>query len=211
MINKTVVVFLTLVCLFMTIAISCNVTGDGCGPFDDKFKTVEFRTDLKNISISENQSLDVQYSTLESDTIGFDKFGITMFPIAEFYSLNSERVHSFSLVPSAFACSPPVPVSEETVTGIEIYSNRSFNSEYTSDQNLADLFEIVVLYHKSGYQRSTLNDFLSSEPNVPDEIFLVLKSAPETTEPIQFTVKYSQDGIDMNSYEFSTEAVMIKN
>lgn len=211
MFRKTVVVYITLVSLFMIIAISCNITGDDCGPFNDKFKTVDFQAGLKSITISENPSLDVQYSTLESDTIGFDKFGLSMYPVLESYSLNLERLSSFSLIPSAFACSPPIPVSEEMITDIEIFSNRNFNSEYTSGENLAELFEIVVLYRGSGYQLSTINEFLSSEPNVPDEIFLVLKSAPETTKPIQFTIKYSQDGIDMDSYEFSTEAIVITN
>ena len=195
----------------MVIAISCNVTGDDCGPFDDKFKTVDFQAGLKSITISENPSLNVQYSTLESDTIGFDKFGLSMFPVGEYYSMNSERFNSFSLIPSAFACSPPIPVSEEMITDIGIFSNRNFNSEYTSGENLVDLFEIIVLYRGSGYQLSNLNEFLSSEPNVPDEILLVLKSAPETTEPIQFTVKYSQNGIDMDSYEFTTESIVITN
>lgn len=211
MLKKTVVVYITLVSLFMIIAISCNITGDDCGPFNDKFKTVDFQAGLKSITISGNPSLDVQYSTLESDTIGFDKFGLSMFPVLESYSLNLERLDSFSLIPSAYACSPPIPVSEEMITDIEIFSNRNFNLEYTSGENSAELFEIVFLYRNSGYQRSNLNEFLSSEPNVPDEIFLVLKSAPETTEPIQFTIKYSQDGIDMDSYEFSTEAIVITN
>lgn len=211
MFRKTVVLYITMVSLFMLIAISCNITEDDCGPFNDKFKTVAFQAGSKNITISENPSLDVQYSTLESDTIGFDKFGLSMFPVLESYSLNLERLNSFSLIPSAFACSPPIPVSEEMITDIEIFSNRNFNSEYTSGENLAELFEIVVLYRGSGYQLSNLNEFLSSEPNVPDEIFLVLKSAPVTTEPIQFTIKYSQNGIDMDSYEFTTEAVVIIN
>jgi len=209
--KKTVVIYFTLVSLFIIIAVSCNITGDDCGPFDDKFKTVEFSTDLNNISISNNPSLNVQYSTLESDTIGFDKLGLTMIPVGESYSLNSERVNSFSLIPSAFACSPPIAVSEETITDIDIFSNRSFNSEYIFGENLDELFEVIFLYRGSGYQRSNLKEFLSSEPNVPDEILLVLKSAPETTEPIQFTVKYSQDGIDMDSYEFTTEPVIITN
>tara|TARA_R110002050_G_C8944347_1_gene512839 strand:+ start:806 stop:1393 length:588 start_codon:yes stop_codon:yes gene_type:complete len=195
----------------MIAVVSCNLTDNDCGPFDEKFKTFEFNTNLKNISISDNPSLNLQYNTLESDTIGFDKFALAMFPIGESYSLNSEQLNSFSLLPSAFACSPPIAISEEIITDIDIFSNRSFNSEYTSTENIAELFEIVVLYRNSGYQRSNLNEFLSSEPNVPDEIFLVLKSAPETTEPIQFTVKYSQDGIDMDSYEFTTVTIVITN
>jgi hypothetical protein len=211
MFKKTIVAYILLGCFSMIAVVSCNLTGNDCGPFDDKFKTVDFQAGLKNITISESPGLNVQYSTLDSDTVGFDTFGLSMFPVGKYYSVNSERFNSISLIPSAFACSPPIPVSEEMITDIEIFSNRNFNSEYTSGENLAELFEIVVFYDNSGYQKSNLNEFLSSEPNVPDEIFLVLKSTPETTEPIQFTVKYSQDGIDMDSYEFTTEAVVITN
>jgi len=211
MFKKTIVAYILLVSFSMIAVVSCNLTDDDCGPFDNKFKTVDFQAELKSITISENPDLNVQYSTLESDTVGLDKFGLAMFPVGESYALNSKPLNSFSFIPSAFACSPPIPVSEEMITDIEIFSSRNFNSEYTSGENLAELFEIVVLYRNSGYQQSNLNDFLSSEPNVPDEIFLVLKSAPETTDPIQFTVKYSQDGIDMDSYQFSTEEVVITN
>ena len=211
MFKKTIVAYILLVSFSMIAVVSCNLTDDDCGPFDDKFKTIDFQAELKSITISGNPDLNVQYSTLESNTIGFDDFGLAMFPVGESYSLNSERFDSFSFIPSAFACSPSIMVSEEVITDIEIFSNRNFNSEYTSGENLAELFEIVFLYRNKGYQRSTLSEFLSSEPNVPDELFLVLKSAPETTEPIQFTIKYSQDGIDMDSYEFTTEAVVITN
>lgn len=211
MFKKTIVAYILLVSFSMITVVSCNLTDDDCGPFDDKFKTVDFQAELKSITISESPGLNLQYSTLESDTVGFDTFGLSMFPIGEYYSMNSERFNSFSLIPSSFACSPPIPVSEEMITDLEIFSNRNFNSEYTSGENLAELFEIVFLYGNSGYQKSNLNEFLSSEPNVPDELFLVLKSAPETTEPIQFTVKYSQDGIDMDSYEFTTEEFVITN
>ncbi len=209
MFKKTILAYILLVCFSMITVVSCNLTDDDCGPFDDKFKTVDFQAGLKNIIISEGQGLDVQYNTLESDTISFDKFGIAMFPVGESYSLNSKQLNSFSLIPSAFACSPPNMVSEEMITDIKIFSSRNFNSEYTSGENLVELFDIVVLYRNSGYQRRNLIEFLSSDPNVPDEIFLVLKSAPETTEPIQLTVKYSQNGIDMDFYEFTTGDIII--
>ncbi len=211
MIRKTLALFTSLVILLTVITISCNVTGDDCGPFNSKFKTVDFDTDLKIISISENRGLNVQYRTLESDTIEFDKFGISMFPVTEFYSLNTKLHHSFSLIPSAFACSPLIPVSEEVITDIEIFSDRDFNSSYSSGDNLADVFEVIVFTFNTGYHRYDLINFLSYEPIVPDKIFLLLKVTPETTEPIQFTVKYSQNGIDMNSFEFTTEPIFITN
>jgi hypothetical protein len=211
MFRKALVAYIFLVSLFMLIAISCNITGDDCGPFDDTFKTIDFQTDLKSVSISDDPFLDVQYSPLGSDTTAFDTFSITMIPVAESYSLNTGSLKSSSLLPSAFACSPPIPVSEETITNLEIFSNKNFNSEYASGDNLAELFEVIFLYRNSGYQRMDLNDFITSEANVPDEIFLLLRSAPDTTEPIQFTIEYSQNGIDMDSYEITTKSIVITN
>ncbi len=211
MFRKTIFAYIYLVSLLTIVAISCNIIVDDCGPFPDKFKTVDFITDSKSISISDESYLRIEYSTLESDTIGYDKFGFTMFPVAEYYSLNNKRLNSFSFIPSAFACSPTTPVSEEVITNIEIFSNKNFSSEYTSSDNLAELFDIIFHYRKSGYQRKKLNEFLNSEPTVPDEMVLVLKVAPETTEPIQFTVKYSQNGITMNFFEFTTESIVITN
>lgn len=208
--KKAVIVYFSLISLFIIISVSCNVTGDNCGPFDDKFKTVSFNTDLKNISISENPGFEIYHTSFESDTIGYEQFGLAMYPIGEFYSMNSNKLQNlFSISQKAFACSLPTPVSEEIIKGIEIFSNRSFNSAFIAEDNLADLFEIVVLYRNSGYQRINLNEFLISESKVPDEIYLLLKSAPEIAEPIEFTLKYSQDGIDMNSFEFITRPVVI--
>lgn len=42
MYRKTLIVYISLVCLFTLIAISCNITVDDCGPFDDKFKIIQF-------------------------------------------------------------------------------------------------------------------------------------------------------------------------
>ena len=211
MFKKTMVAYIFLISLSMIAVVSCNLANTDCGSFSDKFKTVDFQVGLKNITISENPGTNIQYSMLESDTIEFYTFGISMFPIGEYYSLNLEKPKSYSLIPSAFACSPPVPVSEEMITGIEVFSNINFNSEYTSGESITELFEIAVLYRGSGYIRTNIDDFLSSEPNVPDLIFLLLKSAPETTEPIQFTVKYGQNGFIMDSFEFTTPAIVITN
>lgn len=209
MFRKILIVYISLMSLLILIAISCDVTVDDCGPFDDKFKTVDFETELISISISDTSTLDVQYSVLEKDTVQFDKFGLFMFPIGEHYSFNMDQLKSFSLFPSALACTYPIPVSEEIITGIQIFSDKDFNSEYASGDNLADLFDVVVLYLDSGYQRYDLTNFLSTDPNVPNEIILLLKSAPETTDRIQLTVQYSQDGIDLDSYEFTTNPVVI--
>ncbi|GAB5410463.1 MAG: hypothetical protein BalsKO_28280 [Balneolaceae bacterium] len=94
----------------------------------------------------------------------------------------------------AYACSPTVPVSEEIVTDIKILSDKDYNSEYSAGSNLIELFDLVVLYQNSEYQRYDIDVFLSSKLNVPDEIFLLPKSAPETTEAIQFTIHIPKMG-----------------
>ncbi|GAB5410464.1 MAG: hypothetical protein BalsKO_28290 [Balneolaceae bacterium] len=57
-----------------------------CGPFEDKFKTNEFITELKKVSISNNPTLEVHASPLEKDTVSFNEVSISMFPIREYYS-----------------------------------------------------------------------------------------------------------------------------
>ena len=103
MFKKTMVAYIFLISLSMIAVVSCNLANTDCGPFSDKFKTVDFQVGLKNITISENPGTNIQYSMLESDTIEFYKFGISMFPIGEYYSLNLEKPKSYSLIPSAFA------------------------------------------------------------------------------------------------------------
>lgn len=208
---RTIVIYIFWACLIPFYSVSCDKIIESCGPFDDKFRTVDFITDFKHLSTTETPTLNVQYSTLESDTARYDSFGLAMFPMVELYSFKKEKFNSFSFVSQAFACSPPVVRSEEIITQIEIFSSTNFNSEYTSETNLSELFDIIVLYSDSGYQRSSLNEFLASKPTVPDEMFLLLKTAPETTDPIQFTIKYSQDGQLMKSYEYQTSPVVITN
>lgn len=209
MVRKIITAYISLAVFFTIIAISCNIFEDDCGPFDSKFKTIGFITELNNISIIESPNLNIQYSTLEKDSVRFNEISISMFPVGKSYSTNLKKKTSFLSTNVAFACSPVIPVSEEIVTGIEIFSDKNFNSEYTSGNNLAELFDVVVLYRSSDYQRYDLNEFVSSEPNVPDEIFLLLKSAPETTDQFQFKIQYSQDGIDMDFHEFTTNRVVI--
>ncbi len=198
---KTLIASISLLFLSTVFTISCNITGRECGPFDDSFKTIGFVTDLKTITISESPGFSIQYSTLETDTIGFDSFAISMHPVADYYSLNSERNHAVSFIPAAVACSPPIAVSEEVIKDIQIFVG--------SEDNIAAQFDIIVRYSRYPYQRMDLIEFLNSEPMVPDELYLVLKSAPDTSEPVQFTVRYSQNGFDMDAFEFTTRAVVI--
>lgn len=200
---KTLIASISLLFLSTVLTISCNIIESGreCGPFDDKFKTIGFNAGLISLDVSESPTIDYHFITFDADTIRYDEFAISMVPIADYYSLNSDRNYAVSFIPAAVACSPPIPVSEEVITDIQIYVD--------SEDNIAAQFDIIVRYSRYPYQRMDLIEFLNSDPTVPDALFLVLKSAPDTSEPVQFTVQYSQNGFDMDTFEFTTRAVVI--
>jgi hypothetical protein len=209
MLRKTLLIYIISVALFALLSVSCNLTGDDCGPFKDKFKVVNFDVELKNLSISSSPEFQVQHSTLERDTVKFNEFSVGFFPISEYYSSNTLPTSFFSFFPEAYACSPPIPVSEERISDIRIFSNQGYNSNFSAEDNLSKLFDVVTFYRSKGYNRLGLNEFISSNPFVPDELFLIPNSAPETTEPITFKIQYYQDGIDLDYFENTTKSLVI--
>ena len=193
-------------------AVSCDVSGDECGPFDNRFKTIDFTTRLArfdHLDVADNL---VETSPVTTDSIHFRDLALEMMPITQSYSvkIHEPPIWEFSFLSTAYACSPPIPISKEQITGIQIYSNRAYNARYTSSDNLAELFEVITFYRNSGkVQRQDLNSFLSSQPTVPDELYLVPTTAPATADPIQFTVRYIQDGIDLETFQVTTASVVV--
>ncbi|MAL18148.1 MAG: hypothetical protein CL670_01695 [Balneola sp.] len=210
MLRKTLLIYIISVALLALLSISCNLTGDDCGPFKDKFKVVNFDVELENVSISSSLGeLQIAHSALQTDTVKVAEFGISLFPVSEYYSLNTSPRRSFSFFSKAYACSPPIPVSEEIITNIKISSNRDYNSNFSAGDDLSELFDVMVFYRGEGYEAYSLNEFISSNPSVPDELFLIPSSTPETTQPITFTIQYYQDGIDLDYFESTTKPVVI--
>lgn len=209
-IPKTILSIFSIVVLFTFITTSCDsITGNDCGPFPDKFQVTDFSASVKKVSHYDASSSSIQLSEADSDSIRFDEFAIEMTPITEeFYSSVLDRIN-FQFIQSAYACSPTIPVSSDTVLDIQIYSDKDFSYEYPAGENLAELFEVYALYNRDGGMRVDLIDFLSEEPNAPDQLILLLKSAPSEATKIKFSVRYLQDGEKLNEFEFVTESVTI--
>lgn len=163
------------------------------------------------MQISDDPNFDINFGDLEKDTVSFNEIGISIFPVIKSYFSAIQHQKTFSFSAAAYACSPLIPTSEEVIQNIEIFSNQDWNNDFKSGESIAELFEVVVLYRKSGYRRINLTDFLESAPTVPDEIFLLPKYPPGSTKDFQFTVKYFQDGIELDKYEFTTEKITIKS
>ena len=202
---------LALLILLFTFA-ACDTTGD-CGPFADKFKTTNFVSEIRKVELGDSPISGPTLLLVEDDTLSYDEFGILMTPIIETYFSSAERSRPLVLIPPAYACSPSPPSSDEVIRDMQIYSSEAFDGEHSVGENLADLFDIVVLDRTAGVyrQRFDLKDFLSRAPNAVDEIILVLDSRPQTTTEFEFEVKYFQEGEGLTYYEYKTEAVVLRS
>ena len=190
---------------------ACDAAID-CGPFNDKFKTADFTTAAYRIENGDSLQAAPILSPIENDTLREGAFALRMTPTQESYSSASKRSRPLGFVLAAYACLPPTMSSDEIIRDIQIYSDQAFNREYAADDDLADLFDVLVLSRANqfNYRRFDLNDFLAGAPNAADEIILVLKAAPETTSAFRFTIKYFQEGEGLDYYEFTTDPVVLE-
>lgn len=217
--NATVLLFgykakrlaaLALLILLVTFA-ACDISGN-CGPFADKFKTTSFVSEIRKVEHSDSPGSELILRLVEDDTLSYDAFAILMTPIIETYFSSAQRSRPLTLIPAAYACSPSHPSSDEVIRDIQIYSSQAFDREHAAGENLADLFDIVVMDRTTGAhrQRFDLNDFLASAPTAVDEIILVLDARPQMTAAFEFEVKYFQEGAGLRYYEYKTEAVVLR-
>jgi hypothetical protein len=196
----------------MLLALGACDTGRECGPFEDKFKTTGFVT--ATYKLENGYALDGEplLTPIEGDTLAQGEFSIKMTPTQAFYFSEASTGPAFGFVRSVYACSPPIPSSDEVITDIQVYSDAAFTDAYPAGENLAPLFDAVVLNQASHlyYHRIDLNDFLSGQPHAADEVVLILKAAPARTTDFTFTVRYFQEGAGLDSYAFKTAPVVLE-
>lgn len=200
------------------ISFSACDAGTQCGPFDSRFVTTDFTSGAFEFELDDSLRLDPnvlpppELSPVGEDTLSHSDFSIQMRADIETFASRRERGMSFSLVSSAYACSPALPTSEEVIEDIQIYSDEDFNDDYAAGDNLAELFDILVPIRVDAvaYHKFDLNDFLSTNPNPTGEIILLLKEPPQTVSDLQFTVQYTQQSEALDYYEFETSPVVLK-
>ena len=191
---------------------ACDSTvGTDCGPFEDKFKTTDFSSAARKATF-DSLKVEPNLSPIEDDTLDEGHFAVRMEPVKMLYSQKSTSSGSFQIISSAYACSPPIPTSDEVIKDIRIYSDKDFNDGYPAGKDLAELFDVVVLNRAEyGYRRFELPNFVEQKPNAADKLILILKARPETTSSFQFTVEYEQEGKGLANYDFETNPVVLKS
>lgn len=174
---------------------------DSCGSSSQSGQLVSIISELDASVGSWSSSIFSQ-----TDTNDYDSAAIRIFiESTEYIKVSQTFERGFSIINSAYACSPPDPDSQpinsiKVISDSNIYSN---GLEYSSGEDLADLFKV------SGYasflnQGITVNQFIefrneysSIFSNVGDPIFFQLINNPDSTikQKLTFLFEFSDSEI----------------
>ncbi len=185
---------------------------DTCGPFPNKFKVVGLDWLNYQAVYSDTSQMRLSLSEIVNDTVDFEKYSIHIKPKQEtFFAQNCNR-SGFSLIPSAYACDPALPHTDETIDSITINAAKDFDTTHPAGSDLSDLFDVIVLDYTNNiyYEKYALIQYLQTTPYVPNELVLILTEQPDVTTDFEFFVKYYQDGIDYDYFEFLTDKIVIR-
>lgn len=142
------------------------------------------------------------------DSISYLNYGIKLNAITEHYYAANK--FSFQLFASAYACSPVPPIIEDNIDSITIVSDNSYDYKHVANANLTDLFNITYeyLYGKPN-ETMPLNEFLATNPKVPNQMVLKLSSAPDVITSSEFTLNIYLKGSTTNKFTYKTPKVKI--
>lgn len=190
---------------FLLTVVTGFISCDDCGPFPDKFKVTSIDWNTYKVTLTTDQL------TLSEITNGviFNQLGIQLKPKTQtYFSLMRNNCWPTT---ELYACSPVEPTTDDKIIDIEITTNIDFSDDYPEGTNLAGLFDIVITDWYRGIYASQydLKEYLKTTPFVTQEMTLVLKHAPQATDEYRFTVKYFQDGIDVDYSEFTTRDIVV--
>jgi len=198
--------------LFMLVLglFSCD---PNCGPFPTKFNVVGLDWHIFKAIYTDTEVNKLMLSEIENDSVEYKHYAIDIDPEIETYFAKVYDKWNFSLIQSAYACSPPPLTTDEIIDSIVIVSETDFDLNHSSGTNLSDLFDIVIRDDANSiwFDKYDLDDYLATHPNVPNNLTLILKEPPDVTSEFEFLVKYYQNGIGTNDYfEFTTNKIVVE-
>lgn len=149
-----------------------------------------------------------------SETVAFDELGrIFIYYDADYHSIElPERDWSFSLIPTAHACTPIVGEKgseTEALVSLSITTLNDFDDDHLANSNINDLFD----YHGSDLDPQNeaipLTQFVDEQTgNLQyQDMILKLKKAPELNQ--EFKVKVAVELSTGEMYEFEAASIFI--
>lgn len=95
---------------------------------------------------------------------------------------------------------------------LEITANADYGPTLTQGTNLTEIFDVEVYYARDGERQTySLTEFLSTDRQFPDQMFLRLNTPPNSTDNFSFIFKFTIDGPELDYFEFNTGSFEIRN
>ena len=211
-----ILAFLLLTVVTVLSTLSCD-GGFDCGPFPEFFKWTDLEGTVYEVVYSRDSNDELviddflTIDEIDGSRIRFNRLAIGLQPRWETYGWQ-DNSWNLGLINTANACSPGEPRSEEKIDNIIITANKDFNSEYPMGTDLSELFDVLVTdYFNNLYEeRIDLKEFVATNPTVPNSTLLLLTEKPAELTTFKFTIKYYQQGIDFDFFEFTTANVVVE-
>lgn len=210
--HKLMILFGAYLLIFILSLVSCD-NKDDCNFGSSKFRVTGLNGSVGKIFYYISSS-DTQINSvlpIANATINYKDFAILLNSQIVFATNKSLPLNNFSLINSAYACSPPIPYTDENIDSIVISATKDFDKNYLAGSNLNDLFDISNFSNglSSLKDKVHLKDYFKIERPALESFILTLRQAPEITTDFVFLVKYYQRGVDFKTFEFSTSNVVI--
>jgi len=203
--SKAIFIYISML-IYGVISQSC--TDNGCGgPYADKYKITDFEVSLNELKNSDDPFLGS--NAIENSKVHYNSFAIEFKGVTENYFSSTFSLPKLGIISTAYACSPVPPSTVEKVTDIRVFCDQTIIDSYPENTNIASLFDIVYLQDLSEMKQEPLENFLAIEQTAVTNFTLILNIQPAQQNTYIFRVEYEQDGIDMDSFSFTSESVTI--
>ncbi len=201
--------FIKFYTVFLFISVfSCD---DGCGSINEtRQQATEIQGNFVSYEVSEDG---YSITSLTNETVFFENVAFqigTIFQTVKTVQLKS-KLMSFGFIESAYACSPIPPYTNDSILDIEIVANREFKENVPMGSNLIQYFDLVDYesFSQRINSRIETNTLFNSILELPYQMTLVLNEAPQTSEPIVFTVKLNVESELLSVFELTSNSLQI--
>jgi len=202
--SKAIFIYISML-IYGVISQSCT---DGCGgPNPNRYKITDFEVSLNELINSNNPFFGS--NPIENSKAHYTSFAIDFKGQTESYFSSTFSLPKLGIISRAYACSPVMPTTIEKVTDIRVFCDQTIIDSYPENTNIASLFDIVFHPNESGFEQMSLEDYLAIEQPATGFFTLILNTQPAQQNTYVFRVEYEQDGVDMDYFEYTSEAVTI--
>lgn len=114
------------------------------------------------------------------------------------------QLTNLSIISSAQACSPALPITNEIISMLNITSSDDFDATHPAGSNLNELFTVVYTngngaktdFYLNGIKTYNVNEFVAAAPQGMMSIHLKLIQSPSISKTQNFKIEYMQTDSD---------------